>query len=83
MIKQAICNGQFHPFSGVLIDQNGTEQCTAGNTLTPEEIVTMNWLNNNVIGCIPTIDDLREDAKPVVLLRGLDSTTENGGPNLL
>ena len=45
--------------------------------------MTMDWLVPNVIGTIPTIDELVDEAKPVVELRGLDTTTEKGGASLL
>ena len=46
--------------------------------------MTIDWLAENVNGSIPVIDDLKESAKPVVELRGLDPTTpDKGGVSLL
>ena len=45
--------------------------------LTPEEIITMDWLAENVIGFIPKMDDLIEKAKPVVKLQGIDNPEAN------
>ena len=39
--------------------------------MSPEDIITMNWLVRNIIGSIPTMDDLVDEAKPVVKLQGL------------
>ena len=39
--------------------------------MSPEDIITMNWLVRNIIGSIPTMDDLIDEAKPVVKLQGL------------
>lgn len=83
LMKQSISTGFFHPFAGPLTDQEGGIRCSETDILKPEEIITMDWLTNNVIGTIPSIDELDEEAKPVVLLRGLNTTTDKGGTSLL
>ena len=83
LMKHSISTGLFHPFAGVLKDQSGKQRCGTTEILKPEEIITMDWLADNVIGTIPTIDDLEENAKPVVELRGLNTTTDEGGTSLL
>ncbi|MBE5941856.1 MAG: BMP family ABC transporter substrate-binding protein [Lachnospiraceae bacterium] len=84
LMKQSISSGIFHPFSGPITDQDGTLRCAEQDFIKPEEIMTMNWLVDNVIGSIPSIDELTDNAKPVVLLRGLDSTTaDEGGSSIL
>ena len=75
LLKKAISSGIFHPFTGPLTDQNGNIRCEADKVLRPEEIMTMDWLNNNVIGTIPNIDELVDSAKDVVSLRGLNAAT--------
>lgn len=82
-MKQAICNGTFHPFAGPLFDQTGTIRCEETDILRPEEIMKMDWLLDNVVGKIPQIDELDDSAKPVVLLRGLDVTHDKGGTSIL
>lgn len=83
LMKQAISTGSFHPFAGLLTDQDGTKRCGETEILKPEDIMTMDWLTDNVIGSIPTIDDLYEEARPVVQLRGLNTTNDKGGTSLL
>lgn len=39
-------------------------------SLAPEEITTMNWLTDNVVGHIPAYEDLTEEAKSLVFLQG-------------
>ena len=82
-MKYNISSGMFHPFIGPITDQNGTIRCEENDLLSPEAIMTMDWLVPNVVGTIPTIDELVDEAKPVVELRGLDTTTEKGGASLL
>lgn len=84
LMKHAISSGIFHPFAGPLKDQDGNLRCEETDLLTPEEIMTMDWLVDNVEGFIPSIEDLEEDARPVVQLRGLQkSTSDKGGTSLL
>lgn len=77
LLKQTICQGDFNPFSGVLYSQKGLVQKDADKVMSPEEIVTMDWLAENVIGFIPKMDDLIEKAKPVVKLQGIDNPEAN------
>ena len=84
VMKHAISTGLFHPFAGPLTDQNGTLRCGETELIKPEDIMTMNWLVDNIVGSIPNIDDLIDEAKPVVQLRGLqNTTTDEGGTSLL
>ncbi len=72
LLKETICRGEFNPFSGVLYSQDGIVQDDPEDSMTPEEIVTMDWLAENVIGHIPTQEELREDAIPVFSQQGID-----------
>lgn len=84
IMKQAIKSGIFHPFTGPIKDQSGQLRLKENELLRPEEILKMDWLVENVNGSIPVIDDLKDSAKPVVELRGLDPTTpDKGGVSLL
>ena len=54
-------------------------QCKAGESLGAEEIITMDWLAENVVGKIPKLDELTEDAQELVEFQGIivdESTTE-------
>lgn len=83
MMKQLIKEGLFHPFTGPLTDQNGSMRCLSSEILSPEQIMTMDWLVSNVVGSIPKLEDLEEDAKPIVELRGLAHSTDKEGTSLL
>ena len=71
LIKREIAQDGYNPFSASLTAQDGTVKNTAGNSLSPEEIITMNWLLDNVEGEIPSFEDLVEEAQPMVVLQGL------------
>lgn len=72
LLKTTIMNGEFNPFTGVLYSQEGVVQSEPQRSLTPEEIVNMDWLAENVVGRIPTKEELIESAIPVFLQQGID-----------
>jgi hypothetical protein len=76
LLKDTISRGDFNPFSGVLYSQDGLIQKDADRIMPPEEIITMDWLSENVIGFIPKMEDLVDQAKPVVSLSGIDKPGE-------
>jgi hypothetical protein len=69
--RRSIESGAFHPFEGYLESQNGIVQEEEWKILSPEEIITMDWLASNVIGNIPEFDELTDSAKRVVRLQGI------------
>ena len=72
LLKETIMKGEFNPFTGVLYSQEGIVQEDPDRSLTPEEIVNMDWLAENVIGRIPTMEELIETAIPVVSQQGVE-----------
>ena len=73
LLSKTICSGDFNPFSGIIYSQDKTIRNRANQTLSPTDIITMDWLSDNIIGEIPVIEELEEDAKPVAMKQGLDS----------
>ena len=71
LLKKSICTGDFNPFFGTIHSQDGVIHDSATDSITAEEIVTMDWLADNIIGSIPTMDDLVDDARPIVELQGI------------
>ncbi len=65
-----IYNENFNPFSGEIPLQGGKLVGVKDGCLSPEEIITMDWLVENVIGVVPSEEDLTEDAKILVDLQG-------------
>ena len=45
-------------------------------SMKPEDIMNMDWLNENVIGTIPAIDELVDGAKAVVELKGVEEAKQ-------
>lgn len=76
-LKSSIRTGTFRPFDGPIRAQSGELMCPEGGTLKPDEIITMNWLAESVIGRIPEPEELTEDAQALLMLQGV-KVDENG-----
>ena len=74
LLKNNIKNGTFDPFAGELHSQTGVIQNEPDKNLSPEEVATMEWLAENVIGDIPKQYELKEQSESVLLQQGLEKT---------
>lgn len=70
-LRDSICHYNFSPFQGVLHAQDRVIQTDQNHRLSPQEIITMDWLADNIIGKIPDIHELKKEAQPVVALQGI------------
>lgn len=75
-LKNAIIRYDFNPFSGILHSQDGVVQSDPNHRMTSKEIISMDWLADNVAGFIPTVKDLREQAQAVVRQEGIRKEEE-------
>ncbi len=71
LLKNSIRTGEFQPFGGPIYSQSGVLQCEKGKSLGADEIITMDWLAENVIGKIPELEELTEDARALVEFQGI------------
>ncbi len=69
-LKNSIKSGNFQPFVGPIYAQDGKVVCGEYESLPPEEIITMNWLAENVVGHLPEFSELTEEAQTLVRLQG-------------
>lgn len=70
-VKQLMIKKDFSPFAGEIKSKDGTIKHSDKKSMEPSDIVNMNWLIENVIGEIPEMDDLKEEAKSIVELKGV------------
>jgi len=77
-LKNSIRAGSFHPFDGLIYSQNGKVQCQDGEALTAEEIISMDWLAENVVGEIPEFTQLTQEAQTLVRLQGVKADAAGG-----
>lgn len=72
LIRTSIQSGDYHPFDGVLKSQNGIIHGGEEDSATPEEIITMDWLAENVIGELPSYQQLSYEGKATVDVVGVE-----------
>lgn len=71
LVKEHIREGVFWPFESIIRDQSGEIRCPVDSRLTPADVISMNWLVDNVVGGFPALDDLKDEAKALVELQGI------------
>ncbi len=71
LLHERIRSGAFLPFVGPIADQEGVIRVEEDVALTPEEIIRMDYLAQNVVGRIPNIDELSDVAKALVSMQGV------------
>ena len=71
LFRKVICNNEFEPFSDELYDQNRHLQNKKGHEMSPEDIITMDWLLDNVVGRVPEYEELDDNSKMLVINQGI------------
>ncbi len=69
--REQLREGSFSPFEGELRDQDGVLRCDADRRLTPAEILCMDYLADNIVGTLPSAEELIDSALPLVRLQGI------------
>ena len=72
ILRRDIISGNINPFDGDLRSQEGPVRSEEDAPLTSMQVITMDWLCENIIGEIPKIDSLVEEAKTAVKLSGVE-----------
>ncbi len=73
LMKEALKAGRLSPFSHELRSQNGIIQDAKAGRLSIEQIIRMDWLNDNVIGVIPAYGKLSDEAKELARVAGIET----------
>ena len=71
ILRTDIICGSLNPFDGELRSQNGIVRKADDAPLTSKDVITMNWLNENIIGEIPAKETLTQAAKETVTVSGV------------
>ncbi len=71
LLRETIISGDFNPFAGVIHSQTGLIQEDPDAALSPEAIVKMDWLAENVIGAIPGQEEITDGAKATLDQQGV------------
>lgn len=62
MVEREIHEERFNPFQGEIKRQDGSVIGCKDGKLSPEEVITMNWLADNVVGEVPEKENMTEEA---------------------
>ena len=71
MLRGGLRQGLIDPFLRPIRDQAGALRTDGTRPLTPDELLKMDWLCQNVIGHIPTLDEVIPESKATVKLLGV------------
>ena len=61
ILKQAVIADTLSPFDGEIRSQGGLIKTVDDPRLSNESVITMDWLNDNVIGHVPEISEITDD----------------------
>lgn len=78
LLRYNICSETLMPFSGDLQAQDGTVMHNSDQSIPPKEIITMDWLVDNVVGAMPSISELSEEAQAVAKMQGFGKSQTLG-----
>ena len=71
LLKDGLVKGTISPFDGELRSREGVVKTAGSDRLTYEEILSINWLNENVDGEIPPAWEMNDSAKKSVSVAGV------------
>ena len=64
-------DGSLDPFFRKIVAQDGTVKNDGSRTFTPNQLLHMDWLCDNVIGEIPAFEDILPVSQPMVRELGI------------
>ena len=70
-LQAGLCSGLCEPFRGPIYSQSGRVLLGEGRSLTPEQIIGMDFLTENVEGRIPDYEELTELGKATADMMGV------------
>ena len=71
ILKNGIIDEDIDPFLCPIRSQDGVEISDGTRFFSPEELMRMDWLNDNIEGIIPEYDDLLPQSRELVRLLGI------------
>lgn len=75
-LREGIKSKAVNPFTGPIYDQAGVLRCEDGKVISPEELVVIDWLADNVEGHIPSVSELNEEAAELTKVQGVKPFSE-------
>ena len=66
LLRQSLANKTLDPFARRIVTQDGTVKNDGKAVFTPEQLLRMDWLCENVVGSIPTFDEILPMSRTLV-----------------
>ena len=71
ILCHSMITGDLDPFHRRIVAQDGTVKNDGTTTFTPEQLLHMDWLCDNVIGTIPSFEELQPQSQALVRELGI------------
>ncbi len=71
ILRDDLKSGRLDPFCRHIIDQQGNVRNDGSRGLSPDELLYMDWLCDNIIGSIPEFDEVEPYAQPMLRELGI------------
>jgi basic membrane lipoprotein Med (substrate-binding protein (PBP1-ABC) superfamily) len=71
-IRYDITEDHIQPFFGKIYSQDGQLRNSENEAMSPEDIMKMDWLVENIVGEIPALDEFVDQAKAIVKQKGVE-----------
>ena len=71
ILRQGLTSGSIDPFRRIVTAQDGSIKCDGSHGLSPDELLRMDWLCDNVIGSIPEYEEVLPFAQPTTRALGI------------
>ena len=71
ILRQGLRDGTIDPFRSRIVTQSGRVINDGSRTLSADEILHMDWLCSNVVGSIPSYDEILPISQPTVRMLGI------------
>ena len=71
LLQKSLADSTLDPFFRRIVAQDGTVKNDGSRTFTPSQLLHMDWLVDNVIGDIPSFDEILPISQPMVRELGL------------
>lgn len=71
ILRYGLLSGELDPFRRKIVAQDGSVKNDGTTTLTPEQLIRMDWLVENVIGDIPPFEEIDLRSQPLIRELGI------------
>ena len=71
ILRYGLLSGELDPFRRRIVAQDGSIKNDGTNTLTPEQLIRMDWLVENVVGAIPPFEEVDLRSQPLIRELGI------------